>query len=802
MEGFQMAKMLKASHLAGVAGAAITLAVFQPAFAQSAPEPDPQRQTVTSTQDTTPTDADDIVVINGIAYRNRTDETAPVLEYGLDYFQRFEPLSAGDALKRVPSVTFLSDVIESDGVRMRGLDPGYTQIMINGEQVPGSNDDRSFFMDRIPAELIERVEIVRSQSANRSGDAMAGAINIVLRDGYSLDGGYVRAGAMLFDDGRVRESLAGVWGGQVGEGRLLLGANVQGRRNPKVKGSLRFGDSPENNPDFFTDDFDNREDQLDTRNGTDYSLNATYSTPLAPGMDLELSGFFVHTDRTESELSMEYEDLTSVDPADLVVYVPQFEEILQDNFSLNGKLNYEMLGGETSLRLGYSEFQDDIVGTEEETEYDPFPAIDDFGGERTLTDRTDKETKIKLSHERAFMDGVDIEFGLDYQDKDRNTDISSAEIDTPGDVYADFERDNATVAEQRLDGYVMLSGKTDFFSWEGGLRYETTEVDVGYALFEDDGTLDESDSGSTDYGILLPSAHIQFNLTENDRLTVSAARTVRRPNFNFLNPLLLDGEFGDNDFIGNPELEPEMAWGADIGIEHRIGRQGIVGVNFFYRQVEDLIEVFNTGDYSEAFIEDFEDAVSEAEDDGETPPTFEEFLADETPSYVLSARNTGDGSVWGIEFDLSTPLDFISLPDTGVFFNYSWLDSDVDDEFGSRRFNDQSEYVYNVGFIHDLPDLEAAFGATYRSQGDAFGRIVGEEVTTSYGDNLEIFVEKSFGDNFTVRFVGQNLLNGSKDEVFNKFNNIQDQMDRDFDEYELETEEAGPVYQIIGRYSF
>ena len=65
-------------------------------------------------------------------------------------------------------------------------------------------------MDRIPAELIERVEIIRSPSANRSGDAVAGALNIVLRDGYSLDGGYVRAGAMLFDDGRVRESLAGV----------------------------------------------------------------------------------------------------------------------------------------------------------------------------------------------------------------------------------------------------------------------------------------------------------------------------------------------------------------------------------------------------------------------------------------------------------------------------------------------------------------------------------------------------------------------------------------------------------------
>ncbi|MFN9716571.1 MAG: TonB-dependent receptor plug domain-containing protein, partial [Sphingomonadales bacterium] len=82
-------------------------------------------------------------------------------------------MTAGDALKRVPGVTFLSDVIESDGARLRGLDPGYTQILINGERVPGGQADRSFFLDRIPAELIEQVEIVRSSSARRTGDAVA-----------------------------------------------------------------------------------------------------------------------------------------------------------------------------------------------------------------------------------------------------------------------------------------------------------------------------------------------------------------------------------------------------------------------------------------------------------------------------------------------------------------------------------------------------------------------------------------------------------------------------------------------------
>ncbi len=169
----------------------------------------------------------EVVVTGDITFRNRNEGAAPVLSYDLQYFQRFEPLTAGDALKRVPSIAFLSDVLESDGVRMRGLDPAYTQILINGERVPGVGEDRSFFVDRIPAELIERVEVVRSPSANRSGDAVAGAINIVMRDAQALDGGYVRAGAIRLNDGKIKGTVGGVWGGQVGPGRLLVGASVQ-----------------------------------------------------------------------------------------------------------------------------------------------------------------------------------------------------------------------------------------------------------------------------------------------------------------------------------------------------------------------------------------------------------------------------------------------------------------------------------------------------------------------------------------------------------------------------------------------
>jgi outer membrane receptor protein involved in Fe transport len=211
-----------------------------------------------------------------------------------------------------------------------------------------------------------------------------------------------------------------------------------------------------------------------------------------------------------------------------------------------------------------------------------------------------------------------------------------------------------------------------------------------------------------------------------------------------------------------------------VGVEKRLGARGVAGVNVFYRSIQDLIEVANTG-------------VQGSEGAG---------------TFVFTARNAGDGKVWGIEFDLSTPLSAFGMDDTGVFFNYSWLDSDIDDDFGSRRFNSQSDFVLNVGFIQDLPTWNAAFGATYRKQGDAFGRLVGEEVKTTYGADLEIFVEKRLGDDFVVRLTGSNLLNSKKRETFNKFDTLGDQRARDFAEYELEEEHAGPVFQLVARKTF
>ena len=721
----------------------------------------------------------EVVVTGQPQMRNRTDDVVPTLSYDLEYFQRFEPLTVGDALKRVPSVSFLSDVLESDGVRLRGLDPGYTQILINGERVPGAGVDRSFFVDRIPAELIERVEVVRSSSANRSGDAVAGAINIVLRDALSLDGGYVRIGALNWKDseyGRWGGTYGAVWGGQAGPGRLLLGANVQDRRNPKAKYSVRY-DRPGGT-------IQNTEVQTDVRDGTDSSFNASYQVPLFGG-ELDLSGVFVRTDRYQDEDSLEYiggvetnANLTTVNDNDL--------DIRTDNLSLRAKYGHAMFGGQTTFKLGYANIDDAQYEFEGESEYlrdaNPFPDEDRYTLDASQTNITDEETSWALEHKRD-LGGLELEFGVQGVQKDRDTEITEAPrirfnvpnapaprpavpafgafVPVPGGV--------GTIEETRIDPYVMLSGESGALKWEAGLRYETTDTTI-----TDLTAPAASRVTDNDYAELLPSASLRIKLNDTDRIILSAARTVRRPDFNRLSPAVLEEEFGDSDFVGNPNLQPEKAWGVDAGFERRLGRRGVVGINAFYRDVTDLVEETNTG------------AVGSAG----------------AGTFVYTVDNVGDGKVWGVEFDLSTPLDFIGMPTTGVFLNYSWLDSSIEDFIGDRRFNSQSDYVLNLGFTQDIPTWGAAFGATYRKQGDAKSRVLAEEVVTSYGGDLEIFVEKQIFKNTVLRLTGSNLLDSSKDEAFDKFASVGDQRTRTYDEFELETESAGPVYQLVMRVAF
>jgi iron complex outermembrane receptor protein len=92
--------------------------------------------------------------------------------YGREELDRYGDTNTLDVLRRLPGVN-----VDSGGPRMRGLSAGYTQILINGDPAP-----QGFNLDQLSPSQIERIEVIKAPTADQSAQAIAGTINIILKE--------------------------------------------------------------------------------------------------------------------------------------------------------------------------------------------------------------------------------------------------------------------------------------------------------------------------------------------------------------------------------------------------------------------------------------------------------------------------------------------------------------------------------------------------------------------------------------------------------------------------------------------
>ncbi|MDZ7628446.1 MAG: TonB-dependent receptor [Parvularculaceae bacterium] len=689
---------------------------------------------------------DEIVVFGDNVYRDRAANINPTLSYDLQFFQRFEPTTVGEALKRVPGVVFTSDVLEFDAVQLRGLGSQFTQILINGRRVPGQSGNGSFFVDRIPAELIERIEIIRAPSADISGEGVAGTLNIVLKNGADLDGAFVRLGGSYFDggdrSGRGSAAAAVATSGETYD--FWIGFDVQQRRNPKEK-TTNFFDS-----DFVFDE--ETEFQDDTRNGIDYSLNSALTIDAGQG-EFELSGFWVLTDRKEKEFTTVAEG--PLGAQDIVTVETQLEDINQTSWGVQGIFTHPLGAGEFEIDAGYTVFDEetDEFTTELDIEDEIFEEDDES------VDLKDTEIAAGIAYKFPLSSAIENKTGVQIRRGKRE-----------GFQFGEFADVEATVESFRYSPFTKFTlAASPSLTLEAGVRYERYSRDVT----SEDGTAETSE------GKVLPSLTARWDATGSDRFYASLARTIRYPDFDLVSPFEEDETPGDEDIlVGNPDLLLESAWGVDVGYERRLPGRGIVGVNVFYRDVSDLIELVPVAPFG--------------------------------AGAEYSPQNTGDGTAWGVEFDLSTPLGFIGLPETGFYANAAYLDSETTD-FNTgleRKFTNQPDFVYNISLIQNFPTLGATAGVSYQKRGASTAFGFDEIVETSYDANVDAFLEKRFGDRIVARLTATNLLDAEKLEVFELYDGdsgaeFADAIrNGDIDGFEVEREESSRVYSFTVRLAF
>ncbi len=186
------------------------------------------QQTVTATTETGPEeDRGDVVVVTGSRIA-RQDFTAisPVTTVGAADIELTATLSVEQLLNELPQVIPGNTVTSNNAggedfatIDLRGLGPGRTLVLIDGERVPGGSTTGVVDINTIPAGLLERIEVVTGgASAVYGSDAISGVVNFILKKDY--EGAELRSTASTSEGGKTDSfNVDALIGGNFDDGR-------------------------------------------------------------------------------------------------------------------------------------------------------------------------------------------------------------------------------------------------------------------------------------------------------------------------------------------------------------------------------------------------------------------------------------------------------------------------------------------------------------------------------------------------------------------------------------------------------
>jgi outer membrane receptor protein involved in Fe transport len=183
----------------GVASAALAMAMLSAvalpnyAFAADAPQADTPAAPAAAAADTAP--GDTIIVTGSRIRRPEAASSVPIAVVGAGSIEAVGQTNLLDALRDLPiagqSAGRSASNFSNSGnctatVNLRNLGPTRTLVLINGRRSVGIPGGSAVDLNNIPTQLIDHVEIVTGgASAVYGSDAVAGVVNIILKDKFS-----------------------------------------------------------------------------------------------------------------------------------------------------------------------------------------------------------------------------------------------------------------------------------------------------------------------------------------------------------------------------------------------------------------------------------------------------------------------------------------------------------------------------------------------------------------------------------------------------------------------------------------
>lgn len=662
--------------------------------------------------------------------------------------ERYGDATVGDVLRRLPGMSFTGPAGVAKDVRMRGLDKGYTQFLINGEAVAGAKQERQMQVDRLPADMIERIEIIRNPSAEYDAGGIGGTINIVLKNRADnltrLRAAYGKNGSLDVGDVVAQHAFGNERVDVVLAASHTIGAEdvVEDKKSYNADG---------------------------TRKGSEQKPKPVKKgeTLLAPRLTWKLG-----EDRLilDPFVSAGYEDKRENNEVrDGAGAVSKRSDASEDKTDRIGRLSGRYEGktgwGSWYVKAGIQQ------GREEK---------DKFSVERNavnaITKRNQEDEKIEETQRHLGLGlglplgnhllkaGVERRFA-DYEKEKLVREANNAI--NPLTPKAAGANDLYEIEETKSIVYLQDEWHFARNHWlTPGLRHERTERDATDRL----GNSRQGDQGATN-----PSLHYRWAATGTLNVRASLAQTLKLPKFDDVNPLLtettggaLPGSTDNPHKAGNAALEPERATGAELGFEKFFwGGRGVAGLNFYHRKVKDFIQ----------------------------KETYEETGCGFVRCFVERPHNAGEARFWGAELDWRVPLLHKGAHQLTLTGNHAELRGRVRNAngAGNSEVKDMPPRITTLGldWLHRPSRWSAGFVVNhtpdYRTDSvDGDGKR--EIKKRNKADLLDLYLQKSFSPAAEVRLIVKNALGIKKDEATAKF-----KADGSFESSESKVESSEPT---------
>lgn len=479
--------------------------------------------------------------------------------------------SVTDLLENIPSVE-----VTTDGeISLRGNSS--VEVWINGKQSGLTSDNRAEILQQIPAESIERIEVIDNPSAKYSPEGTAGIINIVLkRDRRAGYYGSVQAGANQQGGWNVGSNInySSKW--------VDAYANLGLRRRKGKGGSLSEQRYP------LQDSFLNSEGDNSNR-GRGIFGRAGLTFHLTGTDDLSLSGMTMQGKPSHDNVTTyDYGTLSTGQVEKHMVRTATSEDGKHEMYNaelaythkFNDKGTHKL---DASLSFNKWMMNSSNIYQNDTTYFDGTPAT--WSRQNRPMNVNNRSWEAKVDYENQLTETFKLEAGYNGRFSHENTPQESQMWNQQTNQYEDeayfYNRFVYDIDVHAL--YATGNMKLGRMGVMTGLRGEYWRVDTKSTDY-----YQHVEPFKHDYFQLFPSLFLNYELTKTSQLQLNYTRRLRRPWGGQLNSFKNTRDASMIEF-GNPELTPEYTNSFSLNYL-KTWPAHTLSIGTYYRPTTDVIQ--------------------------------------------------------------------------------------------------------------------------------------------------------------------------------------------------------------------